>query len=210
MKVGLYRTGWPPAQRGATLVEVLVAILILTFGLLGVAGLIANSLRAANDTGNYVMASTMARELAEKMRANRQVAQATVNNPYLVDTSQTAIAAAAANCVASGSVCNANALGSWDMWDWWTRLTQGSGNDTTAGTTFGGLPNARLVVCYDNSPFNGANLVWACDNQPGAPLVVKLGWSTRPGGTGTTGAADPLSGAAQPRVVIQALPGPGV
>lgn len=198
-----------PREAGATLVEVLVAILILTFGLLGVAGLIASSLRTSSDTGNYVMASTMARELAEKMRANRQVAQRTANNPYLTELDSTSNPSAAVNCSASGSACTADQLASWDMLDWWSRLTQGAGRNTSSNQAFGGLPGARLVVCYDNTPFDGTTLSWACDAKPGAPLVLKLGWTTRTS-TGTTGAVDPLAGNAQPRVVIQALPGPGV
>jgi type IV pilus assembly protein PilV len=63
-------------QRGATLVEVLIAVLVLSIGLLGVAGLQLNALQ--NNLSAHVrsQASTLAYYIADRMRANRAAAVA--------------------------------------------------------------------------------------------------------------------------------------
>lgn len=57
-------------QRGLSLVEVLVAIVILSVGLLGLAGLQATSLRASQASLYRSQAATLATDLAERMRTN--------------------------------------------------------------------------------------------------------------------------------------------
>lgn len=64
------------SQRGFTLVEMLVALLVLSVGLLGIAGMQLASLR--NTQGAYVrsQASILAYDITERMRANREAARA--------------------------------------------------------------------------------------------------------------------------------------
>ena len=56
---------------GFTLLEVLVSIVVLSFGLLGMVGLQAASLQANRDARLQSTAVVLARELAEMMRATR-------------------------------------------------------------------------------------------------------------------------------------------
>jgi len=60
------------SQRGTTLVETLVALLVLSIGLLGVAALQMTSLR--NNRGSHLrsQAQVMAYDITDRMRANRQ------------------------------------------------------------------------------------------------------------------------------------------
>ncbi len=60
------------AQRGTTLIETLVALLVLSIGLLGVAALQMTSLR--NNRGAHLrsQAQVMAYDITDRMRANRQ------------------------------------------------------------------------------------------------------------------------------------------
>jgi type IV pilus assembly protein PilV len=62
------------AQRGTTLIETMVALLVLSVGLLGVAALQLTSLR--NNRGAHLrsQAQVMAYDIADRMRANRNVA----------------------------------------------------------------------------------------------------------------------------------------
>ena len=64
------------AQRGTTLIETLVALLVLSIGLLGVAALQITSLQ--NNRGAHMrsQASVLAYAIADRMRANRNVALA--------------------------------------------------------------------------------------------------------------------------------------
>jgi len=55
---------------GFTLIEVLVAVLVLSIGMLGIASLQATSLRHNNDASMQTQASFLASDLADRMRAN--------------------------------------------------------------------------------------------------------------------------------------------
>lgn len=58
-------------HNGFTLVEVLIAMLLLSGGLLGMAALQANSLASNQTAFNRSMATAFAHDLADRMRANR-------------------------------------------------------------------------------------------------------------------------------------------
>lgn len=58
-------------QLGVTLVEVLVSMLIMSIGLLGLAGLHAHSIRFTSDSHTRDQAALLAVDLAERMRARR-------------------------------------------------------------------------------------------------------------------------------------------
>jgi type IV pilus assembly protein PilV len=64
----------PKASRGITLVEVLVAVLILAIGLLGLAGLQTQSLNFNHSAYLRSQATTLAYDIIDRMRANRDVA----------------------------------------------------------------------------------------------------------------------------------------
>lgn len=61
-------------QRGFTLVEVLVALVILSIGLLGLAGLQLSSLQASQQAYLRSQATVMGQDIIERMRANRDAA----------------------------------------------------------------------------------------------------------------------------------------
>jgi len=66
-------------QSGITMIEVLVATLILSIGLLGLAGLQANSLRANHSAYIRSQAILIAGDAMDRMRGNRS---ATLNGDY--------------------------------------------------------------------------------------------------------------------------------
>ncbi len=57
-------------QRGISLIEVLVAIVIISLGLLGMAGLQAAGLRTGHSSLYRAQAAQLANDMAERMRAN--------------------------------------------------------------------------------------------------------------------------------------------
>jgi type IV pilus assembly protein PilV len=68
-------------QNGFAMLEVLVTIVIITFGLLGIAGLIASGLKANHSSYARSQASWLANDIIDSMRANR--AQASLDpSPY--------------------------------------------------------------------------------------------------------------------------------
>jgi type IV pilus assembly protein PilV len=61
-------------QRGFTLIEILVTVVVLAIGLLGLAGLQATSLRFNNSAYHRSQATSLACDMADRMRVNRQAA----------------------------------------------------------------------------------------------------------------------------------------
>jgi type IV pilus assembly protein PilV len=60
----------PHAQRGFSLLEVLVSVLLLSFGMLALAGMQAHSVVAQKNAANRAVAGMLAAELAELIRLN--------------------------------------------------------------------------------------------------------------------------------------------
>lgn len=68
-------SGWKSGG-GFTLVEALVALVVLSIGLLGIAALYVETLRASRTSLYRTEAVTLATDLADRMRANRNPADA--------------------------------------------------------------------------------------------------------------------------------------
>lgn len=64
----------PHTSRGFTLVEVLVAVVVLSIGLLGLAGLQLSSLQANQQAYLRSQATVIGQDIVERMRANRDAA----------------------------------------------------------------------------------------------------------------------------------------
>ena len=186
----------PPAsnrgQSGFSILEVLIAIIILSIGMLGAVGMQAAAMQANKETRNQAAAATLGRELAEKMRGNHTVAIKTTatDNPYLFDSTLTGtstIATPSVNCFTAGCPTPKDAA-SWDVADW-------KGRDLTA------LPTPRVKVCFDKDPFDSAGKArWACTND-GDVTVLKVSW-TRSNTAGTLEFAADVTGTGVPVVVI--------
>ena len=160
---------------GFSLVEVLVSIVVLSFGMLAMVGLQASALQSNREARMQSTATSLARELAEKMRGNHDVAILTVaaNNPYLGDFSHPMAATTPTYCYGVGQNCDivggtqiakATQVANAEITEWLARV-----DDT--------LPVGRVIVCFDSSPFDAAgDPQWGCSNT-GDIAVVKIGWT---------------------------------
>jgi len=63
-------------QAGTTLIEVLITVILVSVGLLGLAGLQLTTVQNTNSAAERFEASTLARDILERMRANRALALA--------------------------------------------------------------------------------------------------------------------------------------
>lgn len=63
-----------PGMRGISLIEMLIALLVLSFGLLGVAGLQAQSLKNNQHASLRSQATMLGNQLLDRLRANRLAA----------------------------------------------------------------------------------------------------------------------------------------
>lgn len=72
-----------PLQKGNTLIEALVSLTILSFGLLGIAGLLLASAGQQKNSQSYGVASILVNDITERMRANQaDLSLTTTNNNY--------------------------------------------------------------------------------------------------------------------------------
>jgi type IV pilus assembly protein PilV len=62
------------AQRGTSLIEILISVVILLLALLGAAGMMARSNQSEMESYQRVQALTMLQDMAARLNANRQVA----------------------------------------------------------------------------------------------------------------------------------------
>ncbi len=84
-RVQLMRTRALPRARGVTLVEMMVAILVLAIGLLGVAGLQAATSKYKINTWARSATSTLLYDLTEKVRSNPFAAGPGYTDPFFED-----------------------------------------------------------------------------------------------------------------------------
>jgi type IV pilus assembly protein PilV len=131
-------------QDGFTLVEVLVAIVILSIGVLGAVGMQAAAMQSNKEVRYQAIAGALARELAEKMRGNHAVGVkiSAAENPYLLNatfTSADTVSAPTPNCFTDACPTGLQ-IAAWDIYEWQLRLIDA-------------LPSPRVRICMDKEPF---------------------------------------------------------
>ncbi len=176
--------------------EVLISIVVLSFGMLAMVGLQASALQSNREARMQSTATGLARELAEKMRGNHEVATlAPADNPYFGNFASSPLAATTPTfCLSVGATACANAVAvaNAEMTEWLARVS----ND---------LPGARVTVCFDETPFTAAGLPqWDCTTK-GDVAVVKIGWTRGATNRAETG-AKAFEKATAPSVVFPVTP----
>jgi len=153
---------------GSTLIEILVSIVLLSFGLLGMVGLQAASMQNNREARLQSTGVRLATELAERMRGNHAIAIKTdpTLNPYLQSSMTTAPAKASVDCRTTSCATPLH-VATWEINEWLRRVFAADG----------GLPGARVVVCFDTAPYDSNGLpVWNCSGT-GDIVQIKLGWT---------------------------------
>ena len=123
---------------GLTLIEVLIALIVLSIGILGLATLQTASLNFNNSASQRTQATVLAYDMADKMRANRQAALAGDYDIALEDPPPACAAPAVVGTVAAQDVS------SWRM-ALACRLPLATGSIARAGN------QVTLVVQWDDS-----------------------------------------------------------
>jgi len=143
---------------GFTLIEVLVAIVIFSIGLLGIASLQVAGLRFAGGSQHRALATMQAQNIMDRMLANSAaVADGDYNITGSMPTSYTT------DC--DGNNCSSAELATYDLVTW---------NQSNADA----LPNGDGIVCLDSTPNDGDSSNWACDNS-GDVYAIKVEWRER-------------------------------
>ncbi|MEI2743118.1 MAG: type IV pilus modification protein PilV [Candidatus Competibacter sp.] len=144
---------------GFTLLEVLVAVMVLSIGLLGLASLQVNGLRFNHSAYMRTQATLLAEEIADRMRANRLGFSANnYNNPTVVEVT-------ACETVAG---CTPAQMAQNDLFRWQQSLANL-------------LPSGQGVVCLDTvttppaaAELNSTPAAPSCDG--GGTYAIKIWW----------------------------------
>lgn len=107
-------------QRGATLIEVLVSMLVISLGLLAMVIMQLNTTKYAKTSEYRAMGALLASDLTDRMRANRPQAGETAGNYAYTPESYPPAAAPSAGtgCDQANDTCDTQAIATKDVADW--------------------------------------------------------------------------------------------
>ncbi|MEZ2292993.1 type IV pilus modification protein PilV [Variovorax sp. RCC_210] len=105
------------AQAGVSMIEAMVAVLVLSFGLLALAGFQLRVLADSSSASNQNMAAQLAGDMADRMRAN-PVAAAAPGTPYVADWTPAGSAGSSKSCTGAQITCSAAELAADDVRRW--------------------------------------------------------------------------------------------
>ena len=135
----------PKRVRGFTLIEVLIALIIMSVGMLGIAGLYVHSMQAGRTSMLRHNAVTLAGDIADRIRANPRAGAA-----Y-------ALAGGNNNCVNGGVNCTVAQMAAHDIFLW----------DQQAAAT---LPNGAVAIVFNNGVIPPTYQITVSWTEPGENL----------------------------------------
>lgn len=139
---------------GFSLIEALIALIIVSIGLLGLAALQTSTLRNMQMANISSQATISAHDIIERMRANPTGMQSNAyDTPNLVSN---------ADCYTTIG-CNPTELAKNDMYEWVNNLTQT-------------IPESNAIICIDSTPDDGINNTTAACDGSGDVYAIKI-WS---------------------------------
>ena len=154
---------------GYTLLEILIAVVVLALGIMGGVALQLAALRSRHQAALLSQATQLATAMAERMRANAgHMRLADGDNLYLT-LDYDAFAEPRPGpppALCYGGACSGAELALSDLYEAKVLVRQS-------------LPAGRVVICRDGGLWSGGKLRWACEGGASAPLVVKVGWRGR-------------------------------
>lgn len=174
------------AIKGVSMIEVLIALVVFSVGLLGLAGLQMNGLRLSHDSFLRGTASQLAADMADRIRANVQAHELGVAGPYhnpgASETANPGCIGLDSNGDPQNSSCTFTQLAQHDFYEWYS-LVNGRSATAWHPAVAAQLPNATAVVCIDSTPDDGTPADPQCDGLltvAGKNIyTIKIWWTER-------------------------------
>ncbi len=164
--------------RGAGLIEVLIAVLVLSVGLLGMLAMQTTAKRTAHEAAQRSLATAMAREILERMRSNPSAL-----GSYVATLGRGSIATAPASCV-TGS-CTPTQMASRDRYEL-EQMLDGAAEKIGDADKAGGLVSPTACIT------NAAGVVTAAVAWKGVAELTNPTVSTCGNGLGLYGTGEVL------------------
>ena len=136
-----------PRERGFTLLEVMISLVVLAIGVMGIIGLQTSTYKQLQTSQNYSKAALLAGDMADRILANEDQALA---GAYTHDSSDASSTAPVPNC--SKEACDTAQLAAYDVWHWQTELL-GKDPDDDDMKVPGSLPAASGEVYVDTGEY---------------------------------------------------------
>jgi type IV pilus assembly protein PilV len=155
-------------MQGFTLLEVLIAVLVLALGLIGGTAMQLHAMRTRHESALLSSATRLAAGMADRIRAN--AAQLPVYLAAQYDAHAEPVPQRPGMlCV--DEACDAAQLAQLDVYEL-KRQVRAT------------LPAGRARICRDAQTWAEGRLRWECSGDAAAPVVIKIGWrGRRPDGT---------------------------
>lgn len=164
-------------EAGVSLIEILITMTILAFGLLGIAGLQTSSVANTYTSYQYGQAAVLAQSMLEKLRANRT---ATLAGTYNLSVG-TAPTAPTKDC--SAVTCSPTELAAWDLAVWYSMIAD------TSASPYTKIPKGPLAALPSGNASITCQDATCVDNSV---RLITIYWdANRNGATGTK--CDPTS-----------------
>lgn len=161
-------------QQGATLVEVLVSILLMSVGLVAMAAMQVNALQYSKTSETRSLATLLANDLADRMRANHPDKQslAAYNATAAYTAPSSLPAEATTSCTGTAASCDFSQMAAYDLASWkrdlFRQLPQGTGYVRTINDQ-----QVDIWVVWTDPSSDSGQQVDACPNSYGAPAGVR-------------------------------------
>jgi type IV pilus modification protein PilV len=143
-------------ESGISLFEILITILVVSVGLLGLAGLQFTGLRAANNAQQHTLATLLAQDIEARIRANIAAAKGPTYAYNSVNLDSTS-SPGAVDCVTTA--CTAIQMADNDLYQWYRLIVPQAGERPL-------LPNASIIVSSDNGTDFQTIIQWGDPSGP--------------------------------------------
>ncbi|HEX2830874.1 MAG TPA: type IV pilus modification protein PilV [Burkholderiales bacterium] len=148
-------------QRGFTMLEVLISIVVIAFGMLGIAGLQAYALKNSQGASLRSVATVLASDMIDRMKGNPSGASFDM---YVDSSGKEVTEAANSSCTSSAGCPDPAILAKNDLFEWHALVASS-------------LPKGIGMVCRDSTPTDTPRATPSdpkCDNT--GSFVIKIWW----------------------------------
>ncbi len=135
-------------HRGFTMVEVMITVLVLSIGLLAIAGLQVTAKRSGHQAWQRTLAVSLADEMVERIRVNPAGAASYHTGVGSAALGGGTITSEPTNC--SQQTCSTAQVVAWDRWNWEQRL-DGATIQDAGNRSVGGLIDPHGCVVFERA-----------------------------------------------------------